>query len=105
MANLGHKVGRNTVKRILQDAGVPPAPERQKGMPWKLFLSVHWDASAAADFLCVEVMTLKGITRYRVLVVMDLKTRCVEVAGIAHDPVAHGWCRWVGTRSTAKRAS
>lgn len=43
MANLGHKVGRSTVKRILQEAGVPPAPERREGMPWKLFPRVHWE--------------------------------------------------------------
>ena len=95
MANLGHKLGRNTVKRILREAGVPPAPERRKGMPWKLFLSVHWDAIAAADFFSVEVLTLKGITRYVVFVVMELKTRRVEVAGIAHQP--HGaWMMQVG---------
>jgi hypothetical protein len=39
--------------------------------------------------LKVEVMTLIGPVRYSVLVVMDLKTRHVEVAGIvreAYDP-------------------
>ena len=95
MANLGYKVGRNTVKHILQEAGVPPAPERRQGMPWKLFLSVHWDAIAAADFFSVEVMTLKGLTRYMVLVVMELKTRRVEVAGIAHDPYG-AWMMQMG---------
>jgi putative transposase len=26
--NLGHKIGRNTIKRILQENGIDPAPER-----------------------------------------------------------------------------
>jgi putative transposase len=33
MANLGHKVGRGMIGRILQDHGIEPAPERGKGMP------------------------------------------------------------------------
>ena len=37
------------------------------------------------DFFTVEVMTLSGPVRYSVLVVMDLKTRHVEVAGIVRE--------------------
>jgi hypothetical protein len=48
MKNLGYRVGRNTVKRILAEGGIAPAPERRKGMSWKAFLRVHWDAIAAA---------------------------------------------------------
>jgi len=41
LANLGHEIARNTVKRILQDHGIEPAPERSRGMPWKTFLQAH----------------------------------------------------------------
>jgi putative transposase len=54
-------------------------------MPWATFLKVHWGAIAAMDFFHVEVMTVAGPVRYSVLVVMDLKTRRVEVAGIVRD--------------------
>ena len=37
------------------------------------------------DFFKVEVMTLTGPVRYTVLVVMDLKTRRVQVAGIVRE--------------------
>ena len=37
------------------------------------------------DFFKVEVMTLTDPVRYSVLVVMDLKTRHVEVAGIVRE--------------------
>ncbi len=49
------------------------------------FLKAHWGAIAAMDFFKVEVMTLTGPVRYSVLVVMDLKTRHVEVAGIVRE--------------------
>ena len=85
MSTLGHKIGRTTVRRILADDGIEPAPERRKHMPWATFLKAHWGAIAAMDFFKVEVMTLIGPARYSVLVVMDLKTRHVEVAGIVRE--------------------
>ena len=38
LANLGHHIARNTVKRILHDHGIAPAPERNQRTPWKTFL-------------------------------------------------------------------
>ena len=35
LANLGHEIGRNTVKRILLSRGMAPAPERGQRTPWK----------------------------------------------------------------------
>lgn len=72
MRNVGHELGRNTVKRILAEGGIAPAPERRKGMSWRDFLRLHWDAIAAADFFAVEVLTMYGLTRYFVLFVMEL---------------------------------
>jgi len=40
MRLLGHVIGRNTIKRILQDHGIEPAPERGKRTPWKTFLKL-----------------------------------------------------------------
>ena len=42
LRNLGHDVGRNTVKRILAEHGIEPAPERSKRMPWNTFLKAHF---------------------------------------------------------------
>jgi hypothetical protein len=36
--NLGHEIGRNTIKRILLDAGMDPAPKRSKRTSWSDFL-------------------------------------------------------------------
>ncbi len=75
---LSHKIGRTTVRRILAEDGIEPAPERCKHKPWATFPKTHWGAIAAMDFFKVEAMTLTGPVRYSVLVVVDLKTRRVE---------------------------
>jgi transposase len=84
LANLGHEVARNTVKRILQDHGIDPASERSQRTPWKTFLRAHWAGLAAADFFTVEVLTLAGLKRY--LVFFVIKTRRVQIAGIHTQP-------------------
>ena len=86
LCNLGHEIGRNTIKRILLDNGIDPAPLRSKGMSWETFLKAHWGAIAATDFFSVEVLTRAGLVRYFVLFTIDLKTRRVEIAGIAQQP-------------------
>ncbi len=50
LRNLGHEIGRNTIKRILLANGFDPALLRQKGMSWETFLRAHWGAIAATDF-------------------------------------------------------
>jgi transposase InsO family protein len=82
--NVGHEIGRNTIKRILLENGFDPI--RKKGMSWKTFLKAHWGAIAATDFFSVEVITRSGLVRYFILFVIDLKTRKVEIAGILPQP-------------------
>jgi putative transposase len=86
LANLGHEVGRNTIKRILLDYGIEPAPERNRRTPWKTFLQAHWQTVAAADLFTVEVLSWKGITRYFVFFVIELESRRLEIAGITPQP-------------------
>src|SRR5262245_27107282 len=86
LKHLGHDLARNTIKAILKDHGVEPAPERCTKMPWKTFLAAHWEGLGAADFFTVEVLTMAGLVRYIVLFVIKLKTRTVEIAGITRHP-------------------
>ncbi len=86
LLNLGHRVSDTTIGRILKAHGIEPAPQRRKRGDWDIFLKAHWEHIAAADFLTVEVWTLRGLIRYHVLIVMDLATRRVEVAGICPQP-------------------
>jgi hypothetical protein len=53
---------------------------------WGEFLGAHWGAIAACDFFTVEVLTLRGLVRYHVFIVIDLATRRVEVGGIVRQP-------------------
>jgi hypothetical protein len=49
-------------------------------------LKAHWGYITAADFFTVEVLSLVGLVRYHVFFVIDLKTRRVEIAGMACTP-------------------
>jgi transposase InsO family protein len=87
LANLGHRVDKITVRNILRRHHIDPAPtRRQAGMSWTQFLKMHWDVLAATDFFTVEVATWHGLVTYYVLVVMDLSTRRVHIAGISPRP-------------------
>ena len=86
LSNLGHTIARTTVKRILHDHGVDPAPERSRHMPWKTFLQAHWEGLAACDLCTVEVLTLAGLRRHLVFFVIELRSRRVTIAGIHPQP-------------------
>src|SRR4029453_18748034 len=89
LANLGHRIDKLTVRNILRRHHLEPAPQRrQGGMSWGQFLKMHWEVLAATDFFTVEVATWYGLVTYYVLVVMELSTRRVHVAGITPHPTA-----------------
>ncbi len=99
LENLGHAVGRSTVRRVMLKNGLDPSPMRKKGMTWKMFLKIHWDQIAGADFFTMEVMTLRGLRRYLILFVMEVSTRKVHIAGIAPDPDGR-WMQQMGRNLT-----
>jgi putative transposase len=89
LANLGHPIDAITVRNILRRHHLEPAPTRRKaGMSWAQFLKRHWEVLDAADFFTIEVATWHGLVTYYVLVVMELATRRVHVAGITPHPTA-----------------
>jgi hypothetical protein len=50
LQNLDYEIGRGTIARVLKEAGVDPAPDREKRTSWKEFLRTHWEVLGAADF-------------------------------------------------------
>src|SRR5262249_16891264 len=56
------------------------------GRSWAQFLKLHWEVLAATDFFTVEVATCQGLVTFYVLVVMELATRRVQIAGIMPHP-------------------
>jgi hypothetical protein len=80
------EIGRTTVGSILADAGVEPAPERNRKRTWAHFLKSHWETLYACDFFSVEVLGVFGTVRHMVLFVMCIKTRAVQIAGVRIAP-------------------
>lgn len=69
-------------------------------MTWETFLKAHWGAITATDFFTVEVVRWRGLVRYFVLFVIDLKARRIEIAGIS--PVPDGdWMRQIARWATS----
>jgi putative transposase len=88
LSNLGYKIGRTTVQRILSEHGIEPAPERKRQYSWATFIKAHLGAIARMDFFTVEVVTAVGLIRYHVLFVIDIGSRMVEMIGLARNPGA-----------------
>lgn len=86
LANLGYEVSDTTVGNILRAKGIVPAPERGKQSNWKRFVRSHLSVMAVADFLTVEVWTLRGLVRFHVFFVMSLAKRKVYIGHIGCQP-------------------
>ena len=86
LSHLGHEIARTTVKRILHDHGIDPAPERSRRLPWKTVLQAHGEGRTACDRFTVEGLTLAGLPRDLVCFVIALQSRRVTIAGIHPQP-------------------
>ncbi len=86
LKNVGHRVGRSTIRRILKAAGLPPVPQRPTS--WQAFLRAHWGAIAGADFFTTEVWTWQGLVTYYTVFVIDLASRRVQILGSTPYPDA-----------------
>ena len=84
LKNLGHRVGRSTIARILHAHGLPPVPERPTS--WQTFLHAHWEAIAAADFWTTEVWTCRGLVTFYTVFVIELASRRVQILGSTPHP-------------------
>jgi hypothetical protein len=79
LKNVGHRVGRSTIARVLKTQGIPPVPERPTS--WQTFLRAHWGVIAGADFFTTEVWTWRGLVTYYTVFVIDLASRRVHIVG------------------------
>ena len=84
LKNVGHRVGRSTIARVLKAEGIPPVPERPTS--WRTFLRAHWGAIAGADFFTTEVWTWRGLVTYYTVFVIDLASRRVHIVGSTPHP-------------------
>jgi transposase InsO family protein len=86
LKNLGHRVGRSTIARLLKAGGLLPVPQRPT--LWQTFLQTHWGAIAGADFFTTEVWTWRGLVTYYTVFVIDLASRRVQILGSTPHPDA-----------------
>ena len=84
LKNVGHRVGRSTIARILRGHGLPPVPARPTS--WQTFLRAHWGAIAGADFFTTEVWTWRGLVTCYTMFVIDLASRRVHIVGSTPHP-------------------
>ena len=86
MANPGHKVSDQTIGNILKRHDIPPAPGRKQTTSWKDFIRAHMAVMVGTDFFTVEVLTLKGLKTFYVLLFIHLESRRICLAGVTCDP-------------------
>ena len=84
LKNVGHRVGRSTIARILKAHGVSPGLARPTS--WQTFLRAHWGAIAGADFFTTEVWTWRGLVTFYSVFVIDLASRRVQIVGCTPHP-------------------
>jgi hypothetical protein len=83
LKNVGHRVARSTIAKILKEQGIPPS--RQRPMTWRTFVRAHWQALFAADFFTTEVWTVRGLVTYYTVFVIELPFS-VHVLGLTTHP-------------------
>ncbi len=83
-------ISRNTVKNILKQNGIDPAPKRGEDS-WDDFIKRHFETLWACDFFTKTVWTVMGPKIFHVLSFINVKTREVHIAGMTKNPTT----QWV----------
>jgi transposase InsO family protein len=82
LVGLGYRVAASTVWKILNRAGVDPAP-RRSGPTWQQFLAAQAHTILACDFFTVDTVLFK---RIYVLFFVEIATRQIHVIGATAHP-------------------
>ncbi len=88
---LGITVSATSVRKVLLDEGIQPAPERRNSS-WRAFLRAQAAGMLACDFLTVETAFLQ---RIYVLFFISLATRRIEYIAATSNPDG----RWVAQQA------
>ena len=82
LAKLGFRVSPTSIRRLLAQAKLEPAP-RRSGPSWREFLRAQAASIVASDFFTVETVFLR---RYYVLFFIAHASRRVWIAGCTKNP-------------------
>ena len=89
LKKLGLYAGANSVKRILNEAGIHPSPERstkKPALPWTTFIRAHMETMIACDFFTKTVFMLRGPRTAYVLMFIHLGSRRVYCSAPTYAP-------------------
>jgi putative transposase len=86
LKGLGITVSATSVRKVLLEAGLQPAPERRNSS-WRAFLRAQAAGMLACDFLTVETAFLQ---RIHVLFFISLATRRIEYVASIRIPTGAG---------------
>jgi putative transposase len=86
LKGLGIAVSATSVRKVLLEAGLQPAPQRTRSS-WRAFLRAQAGSMLACDFLTVETIFLQ---RIYVLFFISLATRRIEYVACTSNPDG-GW--------------
>jgi putative transposase len=82
LRKLGVTVSATSVRNILTNAGLPPAPQRDS-QSWRSFLRAHGESILACDFLTVDTVWLR---RVYVLAFISIDSRRIEYFACTRNP-------------------
>jgi putative transposase len=85
LRRLGHRVAASTVRRVLREHDIPPAPKRADTLTWRRFLKIQAAGLLAADFFEVDCVNL---TKVSVFFAMEVASRTVHILGVTTHPDA-----------------
>ena len=84
LKNVGHRVGRSTIARILRTHGIPPGGQRATPCGHLCRLTgQHWWLPTSSQ---PKVWTARGLVTYYTAIVIELQSRRVQVLGSTPYP-------------------
>jgi putative transposase len=84
LLKLGHRVGGSTIRRVLKDLKIPPAPKRHTDITWRRFRHAQAATMLAAGFFHVDCAV--ALQRLYCLFVIEAGSRYVHILGVTAHP-------------------
>jgi putative transposase len=80
LAALDNPISHQTVKNILAEHGIDPAPQRKGKTSWPDLIRSHTECLLATDFFTTEVWTAFGLVAYSTLFFIHVSSRPFDIA-------------------------